>query len=104
MQAPPNIPAIFYASTRDWAKAHPDAVKAFHEAIAEAVAFQAKDPAAANVSVSRFIKLPPEVLNTITLPVLQADVSDAQLQIWVDALTRQKMLQEKPYVAKLLVQ
>ena len=66
VQAPPNIPAIFYASTRDWAKAHPDAVKAFHEAIAEAVAFQAKDPAAANVSVSRFIKLPPEVLNTIT--------------------------------------
>jgi len=47
VQAPPNIPAIFYASTRDWAKAHPDAVKAFHEAIAEAVAFQAKDPAAA---------------------------------------------------------
>ena len=56
------------------------------------------------MSASKFIKLPPEVLNTITWPVLQADVSDAQLQIWVDALTRQKMLQEKPYVAKLLVQ
>ena len=56
------------------------------------------------MSASKFIKLPPEVLNTITLPVLQADVSDAQLQYWVDALTRQKVLQEKPDVAKLLVQ
>ncbi len=100
---PAGTPSIVYATTRDWALANPGAVKAFKAAIAEAVAFQEKDPVAARDSAGKFIKLPPDVLAAITPPPLQAEVTEAQMQAWVDMMSAQKMLQEKPDMSRLII-
>ena len=42
--APGGTPNLFYAATRDWARANAAAVPAFQAAIADAVRFQASDP------------------------------------------------------------
>ena len=101
--APAGTPNLFYAATRDWAAANPDAVQGFRAAIADAIAFQASDPAGARASAGKFIKFPAAVLNSITLPALQADVTIAQLQFWIDVMATQGMLQDRPDPAKLLV-
>lgn len=100
--APGGTPTLFYAATREWARAHAAALPGFRAAIADAIAFQTRDPDGARVSAGKFIKLPPEVMKTIALPLLQAEVAPAQLQFWADVMTQQGMLQDKPDVAKLI--
>ena len=100
---PAGTPSIVYATTRDWARANPQVVTAFRAAIADAIAFQDKDPAGARESAGKFIKLPANVLESLTLPPLMAAVSEDQMQYWVDMMTRQKMLQDKPDVSRLIV-
>lgn len=100
--APGGTPNLFYAATRDWARANAAAVPAFQAAIAEAVRFQAGDPDGARASAAKFIKLPPEVMKSISLPLLQATIAPEQVQFWVDVMGQQDMLQEKPNVAKLI--
>ena len=100
----PGASSIFYAATRDWATAHKDEVAAFRLAIADAVRFQAENPAAARASAGQFIKLPPAVLNSLPLPVLQESVTPAQVQFWVDLMAQQGMITDKPDPAKLIFQ
>ena len=100
--APPNTSSIFYAATRDWVKANPGAVPAFRQALAEAIRFQAADPQGARASAGKFIKLPPDTLASISLPVLQGDVTADQIRFWIDIMAQQDMIQEKPDAAKLL--
>lgn len=99
---PAGTPSIVYASTRAWAKANAAAVKAFQAAIADAVAFQEKDPAGARESAGKFIKLPPDVLANMLLPSLQAEVTQPQMAAWITMMSGQGMLQEKPDVAGLI--
>lgn len=100
--APAGTPSLLYAATRDWVRANPAAVPAFAAAIADAVAFQSRDPDGARESAGKFIKLPPDVLRTLRLPALQASVTPAQVQFWVDVMNKQGMLQDKPDTARLL--
>lgn len=100
--APAGTPNLFYAATRDWATAHADAAQAFRQAMVDAIGFQASDPAGARASAGKFIKLPPAVLNAITLPALQVDTTPQQLQFWIDVMAKQDMLGDKPDPAKLL--
>ena len=97
-----GTPTLFYAATRDWAMANGPAIKAFKAAIAEASQFQASDPDGARGSAGKFIKLPPEVMKTLTLPVLQPEVSQAQVGFWIDEMAKQGMIQDKPNPAKLI--
>ena len=100
--APGGTPTLFYAATRNWARTNAAALPAFRAALADAIAFQARDPDGARASAGKFIRLPPEVMRTIALPLLQAEVAPAQVQFWADEMTRQGMLQDKPDVAKLI--
>lgn len=100
--APDGTPNIFYAATRDWAKANDGAVHAFRAALADAAAFQAADPEGARVSGGKFIKLPPDVIASISLPVLQSGVTADQMRFWIDMMAKQDMLQDRPDAAKLL--
>lgn len=99
---PPGTPSLFYAATREWAKANAPAVAGFQEAIAEAIAFQAADPQGARASAAKFIKLPPDVLASISLPVLQAKATAEEVEFWIDMMAQQGMIQDKPSPAKLL--
>ena len=100
---PRGTSGLFYAAMRDWAEANLDTVHAFRAALAEAVQSQKDDPAAARASAGRFIKLPPDVLATLSLPVLQGDVTPDRIRFWTDVMAQQGMLEHKPDPAKLLI-
>jgi NitT/TauT family transport system substrate-binding protein len=102
-ELPPGIPSTLYAATRPWATANPAAVRAFHEAIAEAVAFGERDPEAARASVGRHVRMPPEVLAALTLPAQSPTISDRQMRYWVDVMAGQEMLRTRPEVSRLIV-
>jgi NitT/TauT family transport system substrate-binding protein len=99
---PPQSTAAVYGSTRQWAEANPEAVKAFRAAIAEAVAFAEKNPDAARANFAKYVKLPPEVLSSLSMPRLFADVTEAQMRYWVETMSEMKMIKGKPDPARLI--
>ena len=69
-----SVPAgtipVLYATTRDWATAHPDVIKAFRASLEEAIVF-INNPANANAvraSIASHTKLPPEAAATLKIP------------------------------------
>ncbi len=101
--APAGTPSLFYAATRSWAQANDAAVHAFRLAIADAVRFQADDPAGARASAAKYFKVPPDVLAKITLPLLQSDITADQMRFWIDLMAQQGMIQDRPDAARLLI-
>jgi NitT/TauT family transport system substrate-binding protein len=102
-EMPPGISEIWYATTRDWASANPDAVKGFRTAIAEANDFQAKNPDEARAIIGKYMKIPPDVLKSLTLSALDVKVSDEQVQWWIGVMGSQDMLTSKPSAANLIL-
>lgn len=99
---PAGTPSLFYAATRSWSRANAGAVQAFRRSIGEAIRFQADDPAAARDSAAKFIRLPPEVMASISTPPLQSETTPGQVAFWIDLMAKQGMIQDKPDPAKLL--
>lgn len=99
---PPGTPSLFYAATRSWGRANAGTVQAFRQSIAEAVQMQAADPSAARGSAAKFIRLPPEVLASISAPPLQSETTPGQVAFWIDLMAKQGMIQDKPDPAGLL--
>lgn len=101
--SPANMPAIVYATTRQWAAANQVAVKNFQRSLAEAVDAVKKDPASAKAHAAKYVKLPDEIMKSIEVPVMISAVDEAQMQWWVDVMSQQKMLDKKPDVSRLIV-
>lgn len=99
---PPQTTGVLYASTRAWAAANPSAIKGFRAAIGEAVAFAQKNPQAARAHLGKYIKLPPEVLDSIPMPRLSADVTEPQLRYWVDTMHEMGLIKAKANAASLI--
>ncbi len=100
---PSGQSVTFYAATRDWAAKNPAAVKAFQEAIAEGAVFAKTNPDKAREHIAKYTKLPMEIVKTITMPVVQPAVSDAQVVWWIGVMQKQDMLRTKIDVSKLVV-
>ncbi|MDN4592182.1 metal ABC transporter substrate-binding protein [Xenophilus aerolatus] len=99
---PPQTTGVFYATTRQWANTNPAAVRGFRAAIAEAVAFAQKDPQAARAHLGKYIKLPPEVLASIPMPRLYADVTEPQLRYWADTMQQMGLVKTRANAAQLI--
>lgn len=86
---------VLYATTRDWATAHPDAVKAFRDLLAEAIVF-INNPAnadAVRASIASHTKLPPEAAASLRIPPgLEVLVKPQGLQFWVNAMRQQGLI------------
>lgn len=67
-ELPENLPYTTFVTTRDWAKANADAVKAFQTSLAEGAAFVKANPDKTREILSNYTKLPVEVLSTFELP------------------------------------
>jgi NitT/TauT family transport system substrate-binding protein len=100
---PEGIPTSIYSTTRRWAVANPDAVIAFRKSIAEAASFVKSNPEAARAAVGEFLKYPPEILSSMYLPPVVADVTAAKVDVWIKMLVRQELLTKKPDPARLIV-
>lgn len=100
---PEKQPQILYASTRSWADANPKAIAAFRASIEEAAAIVNRDPDKGRAAISRFTKIPLDVLKNMKLSVSDPTIAAAQLEWWTGVMKRQDMLQATPD-AKALIQ
>jgi NitT/TauT family transport system substrate-binding protein len=89
---PDRLPPFVYASSRTWADAHPQAVSGFKLAMDEAIAFEQSDLPGSLEIFGKYVKMPPEVLKTLTINKLDTNVTPQQVQLWVDMMEKQDML------------
>ena len=99
---PPQTTGVFYGTTRQWASANPAAIQGFRAAIAEAVEFARKNPDAARAHLGKYIKLPPEVLASIPMPRLSAEVTEPQMRYWVDTMHQMGLVKTRANPAQLI--
>ena len=101
-KVPERRPAIFYASTRAWADANADALKAFRASIDEAASIVNDNPEKGRQAIANFTKIPMDVLSKMKLSVSDPKVEQEQLDWWVATMNEQNMLQGKPDTASLI--
>ena len=91
-----NLPegtiASVYSATSKWAAANPAIVKAFQEALAEAVVFSKTNDTATRESIARYTKLPPAVVANLPIPNLVAKMGPQDLKFWIDVMKERGML------------
>lgn len=102
---PEGLPTTLYSARRDWAEKNPEQVKAFRAGLEDAGAFIADQANAQRVReiISRYIKLPPEMLATVPVNAQRAALPTSSLQYWIDVMKDQKMLRENLDVQRLTV-
>jgi NitT/TauT family transport system substrate-binding protein len=98
-----TAPIISYVSTRSFAEAHPDVVKAFREAIEESAKIVNDDHAKAAESISKFTKMPLDLvkLNPPSLP--QPALKGSDFDWWIQTMSQLGMLQTKIDASKLVL-
>lgn len=89
---PDGAPIVIFVASREWTEAHPDEVKAFREALAEAVEFIKANDAEARKSFAKWTKLPEPVVATSRWGTFMSDVPAEGIQYWIDAMKDQGML------------
>lgn len=99
---PENLPFITFVSTRDWAAENTETVKAFRAAAAQAADFGAANPDKARQIVSKYTKLPIEVLNRIDLPVCKTVPAREGFDYLDKAMRESGLLRDKIDTAKLI--
>ncbi len=100
---PDGTIASVYSATSRWAAANGPAVKAFQEALVEAVAFSKSNPEATRESIANYTRLPPAVVATLPIPNLAARIQPSDLRFWIDVMKERGMLTGSPDPAKLVV-
>jgi NitT/TauT family transport system substrate-binding protein len=101
-EMPGGFSTVVYTATRSWAAANEPAVKAFREAIADAVAFANQNRASAYADLGKYFKVPPPVLNATPWPQLTSDMTETHLRFWVETMSNQAMLKKQPMVGSLI--
>lgn len=99
-----RLNALLFVSNRDWADKHQATVAQLRAAIAEADRFIAANPDKAREYISKYTKMPMEVLNTLPVPVVSPVLRKDSFDWWADTMQRLHMLQSRPDTAKLIFQ
>ena len=89
---PDRLPPFVYAASRAWAEANRDAVTGFKAAMDKAIAFEESDIPRALDIFGRTVKMPPEIVKTLTINKLDTNVTPQQVQLWVEMMEKQDML------------
>ena len=100
---PQNTTGIVYGVRRSWAQANPAAAKAFRDSIVEAVALAAKNPERTREAIAKYTHLPPKVVAEQRLPPLRAELTDDQMQFWIDTMRSQDLLKRPPSADSLIL-
>jgi NitT/TauT family transport system substrate-binding protein len=87
-----GLPGAYWVSTLAWAKANPEAARHFREAIREAGIFVDSNQTLARDDISKYLKLPPKVIESILMPKVVADVETADVEWWIQVLVDQKLI------------
>jgi NitT/TauT family transport system substrate-binding protein len=89
---PDRLPPFIYASSRAWADANRAAIAGFRFAMDKAIVFEESDLPATLEIFGKYVKMPPDVLKTLTINKLDTSVTSQQVQLWVDMMEKQDML------------
>jgi NitT/TauT family transport system substrate-binding protein len=89
---PDRLPPFVYAASRAWAESHRDAVAGFKAAMDKAIAFEESDIPRALEIFGKNVKMPPEIVKTLTINKLDTNVTPQQVQLWVEMMEKQDML------------
>jgi NitT/TauT family transport system substrate-binding protein len=95
--------SVLYVSTRQWAVANPQAVKAFREALQEAIAFGNANKDKGYEDIGKYFKVPPPVLRATPWPNWVATLKDDHLRFWVDTMRSQEMLKKQPMLGSAIL-
>ena len=96
------MPVAIYAARRDWVVANRPTVEAFRAAMQDALDFAAKNDAKAREDTNKYLKLPPQVMAHLKLPVLAVDVPQAGVAEWIKILKAQDLVRGNLDPAKIL--
>jgi NitT/TauT family transport system substrate-binding protein len=96
-------PIIEYVTTRAWAEKHPDAVKAFRAAIAEAAAIVNSDHAKEAEAQARFTHMSADLIKKFPPSVSRPELKAEDFSWWLDVMKQQGMLQGQIDKAKLVL-
>jgi len=86
----------------DWARAHPDVLKAWIASLTEAAAFIKTDPETSRAILGKYTRLPEPVVKTIPIPEYNAVLEPKSLEPWIKVLTELGQV-TKPMDAAALV-
>jgi NitT/TauT family transport system substrate-binding protein len=89
---PDRLPPFIYAASRAWAESHREAVAGFKAAMDKAIAFEESDIPRALEIFGKNVKMPPEIVKTLTINKLDTSVTPQQVQLWVEMMGKQDML------------
>jgi len=101
-EIPENLPYTTFVATREWAKANAGTIKSFRTAFAEAAGYVAANQGKTREIVSKYTRLPVEVLNKIELPECKIVPSKAALDYFDKAMREGGMLTGKIDTAGLI--
>lgn len=101
-EMPGGFATVVYTANRRWASANAPTLKAFREALGDAIDFANQNRAAALADLGKYMKLPPPVLQATPWPDLTSSMAETHLNFWVDAMNQQGMLRKVPVVAGLI--
>ena len=96
-------PIISYVSTRSFAEQHPDVVKAFRASIEEAAPIVNSDRETASQSISKFTKMPIDLVRLNRPSMSQPQLKGSDFAWWVEAMKQQGMLQSDIDLNKLVL-
>ena len=100
---PNGYATLVYTATREWASKNAVAVKAFHDALADGIAFADANPARTRADIGKYIKLPPPVLEMLPVPKLTVDLDASRLRFWKESMRQQGMLKTDVNLAAVVV-
>ncbi|CAN7641138.1 ABC transporter substrate-binding protein [Neorhizobium sp. LjRoot104] len=101
-ELPENLPYTTFVATRDWAKDNAAIIKSFRVAFAQAADFVAANQGKTREIVSKYTRLPLEVLNKIELPECRPVPTKAALDYFEKAMREGGMLTGKIDTAGLI--
>lgn len=102
-ELPENLPYTTFVATREWAKDNPATIKSFRTAFSQAADFVAANQSETREIVSKYTRLPLEVLNKIELPECRTVPSQAAFDYFEKAMREGGMLTGKIDTADLIV-
>jgi NitT/TauT family transport system substrate-binding protein len=79
-----NYLESFYATSKKWADANPEAIKGFRAALTEAVAFVKSNAEEAKKTQIAYLGLPEAVVATLPLATYTVEVKPEQVAFWVE--------------------
>ena len=103
VEMPEGLFSLYFASTREWAGRDAAAIKSFRAALAEGIAFLAREPVKSREILARSMKLPASDMANIIIPKLKVEVPRADLQYWIDTLVQQGITKTRPDPATLII-